>query len=136
MTVYRTYNAYALLTTVLVLVLSALACTMPAPTTAGGTVVKTPTTPPKSVVKPLTTVGKPDNTLTTVVVTAIQSLHVRVRPGEQEPLAEDGYLYNGNTVTLTNLCKNGWAEIVWKQSVAWVNSKYLSRNDCQKVTGD
>lgn len=63
-------------------------------------------------------------------VTAAQSLNVRVRPGERE--AVTGYLYHGDTVTLTNRCSNGWAQIEWKGAVAWVRAKYLSDNKCEE----
>jgi uncharacterized protein YgiM (DUF1202 family) len=65
----------------------------------------------------------------TAEVTAAQSLNVRVRPGEQS--AVTGYLYHGDVIQLSGRCQTGWAEIVWKQSVAWVNSNYLSENKCQ-----
>lgn len=121
MTIYRTYNTYACLTTVLVLVLSALACSLPVPTTP----VKVVTTPAKTVVKPPTTPQKRDNSLTTVTA---DSLHVRT-----EPMGlRIGYLYHGDSVTLTNRCSKGWAQIVWQDATAWVNSKYLSDNKCQQ----
>jgi uncharacterized protein YgiM (DUF1202 family) len=63
------------------------------------------------------------------IVTASQSLNVRVRPGEKS--AVTGYLYNGNAVTLTNKCSKGWAQIVWKSATAWVKARFLSENKCQ-----
>jgi hypothetical protein len=122
MTVVRTSNTYALLTTVLVLVLSVLACTLPSATTA-------PTTPAPTVVKAATTVPPkpkaPDNTLTTVQVTAT-TLHVRT-----EPMGlRIGYLYHANTVTLAGSCRSGWAQIIWQDGTAWVRAKYLSGNIC------
>ena len=126
MTVVRTSNTYALLTTVLVLVLSVLACALPSGTTV-------PTTPAPTVVKAGTTVPPkpktPDNTLTTAKVTAQQSLHVRQQPGIDNTVV--GYLYNADTVTLTDLCQDGWAQIAWNGSTAWVNAKFLSDNKCQ-----
>ena len=126
MTVVRTSNTYAFLTTVLVLVLSALACTLPVPTTQR-------TTPAPAVVKAATTVPpKPkttDNILTTVKVTAYQALHVRQQPGIDNIVL--GYLYNSDSVTLTGSCRSGWAQIVWKSAAAWVKAKYLSTNICQ-----
>jgi uncharacterized protein YgiM (DUF1202 family) len=124
MTVVRTSNTYALLTTVLVLVLSVLACALPSGTTV-------PTTPAPTVVKAVTTVPpKPktsDNTPTTVQVTAT-TLHVRT-----EPMGlRIGYLYSANTVTLTGSCRDGWAQIEWHGKTAWVRAKYLSDNKCNE----
>jgi hypothetical protein len=70
------------------------------------------------------------------VVEASQSLHVRVLPGEHERVL--GYLFNSDAVTLTGLCRDGWAQIVWKSSRAFVKASFLSENRCQdqKVTGD
>jgi uncharacterized protein YgiM (DUF1202 family) len=125
MTVVRTSNTYTFLTTVLVLVLSVLACTLPARTTV-------PTTPVPTVVKALTTVPPkpktPDNTRTTVKVTAYQALHVRQQPGIDNTVL--GYLYNSDAVTLTGSCRSGWAQIVWKSATAWVKASYLSENIC------
>ena len=121
MTVVRTYNTPVLLTTVLILVLSVLACRSSYLTTV-------PTTPTKPVVKPPTT---PDNTLTTAQVTASDALHVRA-----EPMGlVIGYLYHGAEVTLTNKCSEdpaGWAQIEWQDAVGWVNAKYLSDNKCKE----
>jgi uncharacterized protein YgiM (DUF1202 family) len=64
------------------------------------------------------------------LVTASLSLNVRVRPGEQARVV--GYLYTGNTVTLTNVCSSGWAQIQWRGGTAWVNAKYLSDNKCKE----
>lgn len=126
MTVVRTSNTYTLLTTVLVLVLSVLACALPSGTTA-------PTTPAPTVVKAVTTVPPkpktPDNTPTTAKVTAQQSLHVRQQPGIDNTVV--GYLYNADAVTLTDLCQDGWAQIAWNGSTAWVNASFLSDNICQ-----
>lgn len=66
------------------------------------------------------------------MVTAARSLHVRVRPGEQNAVI--GYLYRSNTVTLTGVCSEdpaGWAQIAWRGSTAWVNARFLSDNNCQ-----
>jgi uncharacterized protein YgiM (DUF1202 family) len=67
----------------------------------------------------------------TAQVTAYQSLHVRVRPGEHSPLAKPGYLYHADPVTLTGTCQTGWAEIAWHGGTAWVNASFLSDNKCQ-----
>lgn len=61
-------------------------------------------------------------------VTAYQSIHVRA---ERMGL-RIGYLYYGNTVTLTGACDHGWAEIVWNDGTAWVNARYLSQNKCSE----
>jgi uncharacterized protein YgiM (DUF1202 family) len=58
------------------------------------------------------------------------SLHVRVRPGEQNTVI--GYLYNADTVTLTGSCRSGWAQIKWQGATAWVRAKYLSDNKCKE----
>jgi uncharacterized protein YgiM (DUF1202 family) len=63
-------------------------------------------------------------------VTAAESLHVRVRPGERAAVL--GYLYNADAVTLTGLCRDGWAQIKWKNARAWVNADYLSDNQCKE----
>jgi uncharacterized protein YgiM (DUF1202 family) len=119
MTVVRAYNA-PLLTTVLVLVLSVLAC-------SGSYLTTAPTTPPETVVKPPTT---PKNTVTTVEVTAYEALHVRQHPTTAAAVV--GYLYNSDPVTLTGTCQTGWAQIRWQDGTAWVNAKYLSDNICEE----
>lgn len=72
----------------------------------------------------------PSATNQVAVVTAMQSLNVRVRPGEQSPAI--GALYHGDTVTLTGNCKDGWSEIEWQSATAWVNADYLSDNICRE----
>jgi hypothetical protein len=124
MTVVRSSNTYAFLTTVLVLVLSMLACAVPSPTTGA-------TTPVPTVVKVLTTPQKPPTTpVTTAKVTAYRSLRVRQHPTTAAAVL--AYLYNSETVTLTGKCRDGWAQIAWKGSVAWVRAKYLSDNACKE----
>ena len=55
------------------------------------------------------------------------SLHVRA-----EPMGlRIGYLYAADTVTLTGTCRDGWAQIEWRDSTAWVNARFLSENSCQ-----
>jgi hypothetical protein len=120
MMAYRTYNTYALLTTVLVLVLSVLACN-------GSYLTTAPTTPVATVVKPITT---PRQQPTTATVTAT-SLHVRAAPLG----LRIGYLYAGNVVTLTGVCSEdpaGWAEIEWRGGEAWVNADYISGDVCEE----
>jgi hypothetical protein len=118
MTVVRVYNTPILLTTVLVLVLSVLAC-------SGSYLTTVPTTPPEPAVKPLTTPR------TTVEVTAYEALHVRQHP--TTAAAVIGYLYNSDPVTLTGTCSTdpaGWAEIAWHGGTAWVKASFLSDNNC------
>jgi hypothetical protein len=98
-----------------------LACIVPP-------VVSTPTAQPVPTAEKI--LAKPEKILATV--TAYQSLHVRVRPGEHEPLAEPGYLYHGETVTLTSKCQTGWAQIEWQDGTAWVRAKFLSENKCSE----
>jgi hypothetical protein len=57
-----------------------------------------------------------------------ESLHVRSSPMG----LRIGYLHHADTVTLTNLCKDGWAQIIWRAGKAWVNAKYLSDNICKE----
>ena len=64
------------------------------------------------------------------VVTAFRSLNVRKRAGEREPVV--GYLWFGERVELTGYCTRGWAEITWESGTAWVNSDYLSENECKE----
>ena len=64
------------------------------------------------------------------VVTAFRSLNVRKRAGEREPVV--GYLWFGERVELTGYCTRGWAEITWESGTAWVNSDYLSDNECKE----
>lgn len=90
----------------------------------------TKTTMPAATVTPVPSPapsGTPEPEI--VYVTAAESLHVRVRPGEQQAVI--GYLYNADTVTLTDLCQDGWAQIAWNGSTAWVNASFLSDNICQ-----
>lgn len=62
-------------------------------------------------------------------VTAAQSLHVRVRPGEQQAVI--GYLYHSDVIYLSGKCQTGWAQIQWRGGVAWVKASFLSENKCQ-----
>lgn len=63
-------------------------------------------------------------------VTALQSLNVRKRAGEDQEVA--GYVFSGDSVILTGNCEQGWAEIVWGDGTAWVNADYLSENKCSE----
>jgi uncharacterized protein YgiM (DUF1202 family) len=62
------------------------------------------------------------------------SLHVRVRPGEQNTVI--GYLYHADVVRLLGKCQTGWAQIIWHAAsgsgTAWVRAKYLSDNKCKE----
>lgn len=62
-------------------------------------------------------------------VTAFEALHVRAAPGYQSDVI--GYLYSGDSVTLTGKCQTGWAQIEWRGANAWVNARFLSDNKCQ-----
>ena len=62
-------------------------------------------------------------------VTATRSLNVRKDPGNRARVI--GALFSGDRVELTGLCRDGWAQIVWKDSTAWVNASFLSENICQ-----
>lgn len=62
------------------------------------------------------------------IVTAMRSLNVRQRAGDDQRVV--GYLYSGEDVTLTGQCNSGWAEISWQDGTAWVNAMYLSMNKC------
>lgn len=64
------------------------------------------------------------------IVTAAESLHIRSSASEKA--AVSGYLAHGDTVTLTGVCKSGWAQILWKDSTAWVSARYLSDNKCKE----
>lgn len=118
---------YLLLTTLLVLVLSALACVAPAwavvptaLTTSSPVLSETPTTVPGAITTPATTVQ----------VTALRSLHIRQQPSEHAVVI--GYLYRDDVVALTGKCSDGWAEIEWNDALAWVNARYLSDNKCKE----
>ncbi len=114
---------------VLILSLTALACVAPV---TGQIAMQTQNPSPVPTATRLVTATRlPEITATSLVaVVTASSLHVRVRPGEQS--AVTGYLYNADAVTLTNLCKNGWAQIAWKGATAWVRAKYLSDNVCKE----
>lgn len=92
---------------------------------------------------PVTSVTSPESTEIAVTsvpktadVTAVQSLNVRERAGDDKRVL--GALYNGNSVILTGKCSVdpdplGWAEIVWGESgTAWVNADFLSKNKCSE----
>lgn len=64
------------------------------------------------------------------VVTATRSLNVRESAGNNQRVI--GVLFSGETVELTGECAKGWAQIVWKNGVAYVNAKYLSDNKCKE----
>lgn len=87
----------------------------------------TPETATKEAVTPTATLASIETA--TAIVTALEALHVRVRPGEQNAVL--GYLYHDDLVTLTGNCQTGWAQITWKDRPAWVNASYLSKNKCQ-----
>src|SRR5689334_1227289 len=123
--VNSSYNSKVFLTTLLVLVLSGTACVAPA-WSVTPTVVATPRT---VLPTPTTVVTTPQKAVTTVRVTAAQSLHIRQHPSDRSKVL--GYFYNSDQVTLTGACSAGWAQIVWKSGVAWVNSDYLSDNKCK-----
>lgn len=129
----------------IVLFLASVACDMPlmplngsvaqteAPTMPlAATVTPTSGTPESGsgisspTVMPLAATATPTSGI--VDVTAIQALHVRAKPNaESLSLA---YLLNGETVTLTGTCSHGWAQIIWKDSTAWVKSNYISGDPC------
>ena len=70
------------------------------------------------------------NTPARASVTAVQSLNVRQRAGEDQKVI--GALYAGDDVILTGECSDGWAEIIWAESVAWVNADFISDNLCKE----
>lgn len=111
-----------------ILALAILACAVPvgnplpthSPPTATALAIPTPT-PTKMPTE------APD---TSAEVTAFEALHVRAAPDPQAEVLD--YLYVGEDVSLTGKCSDGWAQIEWKGSTAWVNSKFLSRNKCSE----
>jgi uncharacterized protein YgiM (DUF1202 family) len=116
----------------LVLAVSILACgtyAVPAATTPPpDTATVSPIT--KTAVIPSKTPASIDTgTPEIVTVSATHALHVRVRPGEQNAVI--GYLYHTDVVQLSGKCQTGWAQIIWQDGTAWVNSKFLSTNSCQ-----
>jgi uncharacterized protein YgiM (DUF1202 family) len=121
---------------ILALILASLACTMHAAQVAStalpvSKVIDTGTPQPATKEATVTAVASASIELETAQVTAIEALHVRVRPGEQSPLAKPGYLYHGQTVTILD-CRDGWAQIRWESGRAWVNADYLSDNMCKE----
>jgi hypothetical protein len=108
----------------IVLVMTTLACSfgVPVATSPG-------TKPPVKLV--MTTPTASMTPVMTADVTAT-SLHVRDLPGHDNLVL--GYLYHTQTVTLTNVCRAGWAQIVWHAAsgsgTAWVRAKYLSGKVC------
>lgn len=130
--IIRPDNTRRLCLTTLILVLSALACALPAPTTG--------TTPPDNTASPAPKLAIRISTTPTTpapaVVTAAEALHVRQEPGEKALVI--GYLRNGNEVTLTGRCSQepdpvGWAEIAYRDGSAWVNADFLSSNKCSEM---
>lgn len=115
---------------IFVLILSAVACM--APTVP--TLVAVPSGTPEPTATSL--VAVPTNTATrqiSATVTAFEALRVRQRPSDAAlMMAVDSYLRKGDTVTLTGVCKSGWAQILWKDSTAWVSARYLSDNKCKE----
>ena len=110
------------LTLLTLLFLTALACTSPMVV-----LTSTPTSFPTQTPNAPKPVRNTPNALVAARVIAIEALHVR-----NEPLGiVIGYLYNADTVTLTNACQNGWAQIKWQGATAWVNARFLSDNKCQ-----
>jgi hypothetical protein len=114
---------------ILALILASVACGQYiTPTPAVSPVFDTGTPPPPTREATVTAVASASIELETVTVTASQALHVRAsRFG-----VVIGYLYNGDTVTLTNKCSHGWAEIEWQGARGWVNSDFLSDNTCKE----
>jgi uncharacterized protein YgiM (DUF1202 family) len=89
-----------------------------------------PTMTPTIGVPTLTASPAPSATPEPVIVyVTATSLHVRVRPGEQNTVI--GYLYHADVVRLSGKCQAGWAQISWGGTVAWVKAKYLSGKVCQ-----
>lgn len=72
-----------------------------------------------------------ESALAIATVTASQSLNVRERADWQQ-VRVLGVLYHGDQVELTGTCSGVWAEIVWEDGTAWVNSKFLSQNKCSE----
>jgi uncharacterized protein YgiM (DUF1202 family) len=105
------------------LVAFGLACSQPIPA-AQPTATRTLPAP-----KPVITATA---TRLVAVVTAYQALHARQDHSNKALVL--GYLYSGDTVTLTGRCSAGWAEIEFKDSTAWVSAKYLSNNKCKEKT--
>ena len=105
------------------LVAASLACVVPV---SGSVLPITPTTAPTA-----TRLIQPTNTATRqAVVTATRSLNVRERAGNDQRVI--GVLFSGETVDLTGECDHGWAQISWKDDIAWVNARYLSDNKCKE----
>jgi uncharacterized protein YgiM (DUF1202 family) len=118
---------------VLMLSLAALACV--APVTGRLAMQTLAPSPVPTATRYITATRLPTVTATRLVavVIAAESLHVRVRPGEQQAVI--GYLYHADTVTLTGSCRSGWAQIIWHAAsgsgTAWVNARFLSGEVCQ-----
>jgi len=127
MTVVKSfYNSRVFLTTLLVLVLSGMACVAPA-----WSVTPTVVAAPLAVLStPTTVVTTPQKAVITARVTAAQSLHIRQHPSDRSKVL--GYFYNSDQATLTGACSHGWAQIIWKSATAWVNADYLSDNKCKE----
>jgi len=105
----------------ILLVMTALACNQSVGLADKPEPVMTTTTPKATVMTVMTTIK--------ATVTAMQSLNVRQFPGHDKPGI--GVLYHGDIVVMTGNCTRGWAEIVWKGGVAWLNARYLSDNKCK-----
>ena len=111
----------------LCLVALTLACSIPAGTQPPATVP----TATRSITPAATRLKTPTATSPALAkVIAFEALHVRSAPGYQAEIV--GYLFLDEDVKLTGKCRDGWAEIRWKQDVAWVNSKFLSDNPCEE----
>jgi len=107
------------------LAVSILACSVQIP---NGTPALAPAVTATRLPKQIVVAVTQDNLV--AVVTAFRSLNVRKRAGEREPVV--GYLWFGERVELTGYCTRGWAEITWESGTAWVNSDYLSDNECKE----
>jgi len=121
----------SILAAILALILASLACgkyVTPAPTVSPPVLDALLTAPPQATKEAIVTaIASASITPKVFRVTASRSLHVRA-----EPLGiVIGYLYAADTVTLTDKCSDGWAQIEWRDGTAWVKAKYLSENSCQ-----
>ena len=101
-----------------------LAACLDLPTPA---VVTTATAEPVPTVQPTAT-AVPSETPERALVTAAEALNVRRTPGTDGAVI--GALYAGQVVKTTGVCRDGWAQIRWQGSRAWVNADYLTGELC------
>lgn len=66
---------------------------------------------------------------TIVQIVAEQALNIRVGPTEADQVVTT--VLKGESLVITGLCRNGWAQVLWNGAPAWVNALYISGGYCR-----